>query len=932
MLGHMLQASPLWAGLGLSLLHFLWQGCLVALVLAALLGLAGERRAALRYALSCGALVMMAAFPLLTLAWVVPDSEQAAPAEAWVALSATPASPAVVPGTVEESLQATPAEVARGRIQAAAAGNRAELLRQQGRIALYRLAPWLSLGWFAGVGVMALRLFGGAWGVEILKRRRVEPVHPRWQEELTQLKRRMGIRRAVTLMGSSLVQVPMVVGWLRPVVLLPVSALTGIAPDQLRLLLAHELSHLQRRDHWFNLLQLLVETLLFYHPAVWWVSRKVREEREHCCDDVAVRFCASAVEYAQALAAMAQLRAQPVSLALSAGGGRLLARIQRLLEPQCDGLRSPQRGLVALAALVLTFGVAVAGHAALADGADGRLVQFPDDVSLGELYIRDAGGAYNPSIRAAGQGEGWRSYTEAYGPVEVPAGTELMLRVHPASVAGLPALANLGPDDLQRLDLTSCNVGDADLAHIKGLTGLRGLSLFGNGGVTDAGLAHLADMDSLVWLSLEQTAATCDAPALERLAALEYLDVYKTPLSDAGLSRICRLPALKSLGIESAMVSAAALASLGQLRTLEEANLELTNVDDSTLAALKDLPKLRYLSIARTHVTDEGVASLAALESLEVLDVRLTGVGDAGIEPLAKLPRLQQILAANSAVTPEALAALQQDVTGRAGDAPAPQASQQRSTNPEAPRVGIVMSHFTATGPHAIERPYGYEHQSSLVFAGVFAEYNYDVYAIVEPGTENEGDLPTVLSAANLVGKTINGADAAALKTLDCIFVKALVNCPDDVMKALVEAVRSGVGMVSMSTFGGITPGLEAEPVRLVIGTPEPEYIYGIDGECKLLNPHPILGSMKPGDTFAATMFSGYCAPQGLVNATPLFSPPEGAPEDFCPMYVHNLGFGRVVRLQWFDPLMPETPFNGPWELYTRAVNWAAKRPVDARW
>jgi beta-lactamase regulating signal transducer with metallopeptidase domain len=121
---------------------------------------------------------------------------------------------------------------------------------------------------------------------------------------------------------------------LRPVILLPASALTGLSPQQLEAIIAHELAHIRRHDYLINLLQTVVETLLFYHPAVWWVSRRIRQEREHCCDDLAVAVCGDALTYARALLEMEQLRAAGPQLAMAANGGSLMNRIQRLVGAQ----------------------------------------------------------------------------------------------------------------------------------------------------------------------------------------------------------------------------------------------------------------------------------------------------------------------------------------------------------------------------------------------------------------------------------------------------------------------------------------------------------------------------------------------------------------------------------------------------------------------
>src|SRR5437870_3197950 len=139
------------------------------------------------------------------------------------------------------------------------------------------------------------------------------PVSEAWRQALARLARQLRVSRPVRLLASALIEVPAVIGWWRPVILIPVSVLAGggLTPLQLDALLAHELAHVRRHDYLVNLLQAVVETLLFYHPAVWWVSARVREERERCCDDLAVAACGDVRVYATALLRMEQLRAAP---------------------------------------------------------------------------------------------------------------------------------------------------------------------------------------------------------------------------------------------------------------------------------------------------------------------------------------------------------------------------------------------------------------------------------------------------------------------------------------------------------------------------------------------------------------------------------------------------------------------------------------------
>jgi TonB family protein len=154
----------------------------------------------------------------------------------------------------------------------------------------------------------------------------------------------MGVRRRVRVLLSVMSDSPSVVGWLRPVILLPAATLAGLTPLQLEAILAHEIGHIRRHDYLVNILQMVVETMLFYHPAVWWTSKRIRLERELCCDDLAVQFSGNALRYARALTTLEKLRLRTPAIAMASTGGPLLYRIQRLVgvaPKECGGSRLP---------------------------------------------------------------------------------------------------------------------------------------------------------------------------------------------------------------------------------------------------------------------------------------------------------------------------------------------------------------------------------------------------------------------------------------------------------------------------------------------------------------------------------------------------------------------------------------------------------------
>jgi TonB family protein len=180
---------------------------------------------------------------------------------------------------------------------------------------------------------------------------------------------RLGIARHVAIVESAIVQVPAVVGWLRPAIVVPASAIAGLSPAQFEAILAHELAHVRRADYLVNGLQCVVETLLFYHPAVWWISRQIRIEREHCCDDVAAELCADRLGYARALVSLEELRAAPSSLVVAATGGDLLHRVRRLVDP--DRTATPRWSGGVCMTLILTAALVIVS------GASGQLQGTP---------------------------------------------------------------------------------------------------------------------------------------------------------------------------------------------------------------------------------------------------------------------------------------------------------------------------------------------------------------------------------------------------------------------------------------------------------------------------------------------------------------------------------------------------------------------------
>lgn len=321
-----LSANPAVQATAQALVHFLWQGALVGILTGWALTLLEKSKASVRYAVAAGALFLMAALPVATALRLVETAGDPVLAEA---------APRPAPEQASIAVQTGPSGATAAGTAPTFGGS---------------LLPWLFGSWLAGVALLSLyHLVGWRW-VRRLSRNG-EPVGETVAALARDLCRKMGIGRAVAVLESSAVSVPTVVGWLRPVVLVPASTLTGLSIRQLEAILAHELAHIRRHDYLINLLQTAVETLLFYHPAVWWVSAKVRRERENCCDDLAVAVCGDRLGYARALVDLEGLRSAP-RLALAASGGSLTDRVRRLVGAPGRRSRRPwAAGLLALALL-----------------------------------------------------------------------------------------------------------------------------------------------------------------------------------------------------------------------------------------------------------------------------------------------------------------------------------------------------------------------------------------------------------------------------------------------------------------------------------------------------------------------------------------------------------------------------------------------------
>jgi len=345
---------PLIQSLGWTLLHFLWQGAVIAAGYAAFRLLVPAERPEARYAAGLAALALIAMCPPLTLAIVYPK----------VVFSAANAVPTAIDAVVATAVASAPGADS---------------------FQLDWLLPYLVLSWVVGVAVMAWRAFR-QW--QTLERIAQECAKPSSELErmLASLERRFGFVRTVRVLVTSEIDTPTLIGWIKPVILIPTAVALGFPRQQVELILAHELGHLRRYDHLVNLAQAVIETLLFYHPAVHWISREVRNDREVCCDRLVLRLTKGEPrEYAATLASLEELRLLTPRVAIAATGGLLLDRVRRIIDVPAPRLAAPRPTLgltLLIAAAVLTAGISVMRPTrqdidAIAAGANALLERLP---------------------------------------------------------------------------------------------------------------------------------------------------------------------------------------------------------------------------------------------------------------------------------------------------------------------------------------------------------------------------------------------------------------------------------------------------------------------------------------------------------------------------------------------------------------------------
>ena len=336
--------SELVENLGITLVHSLWQIALVAFVLFSLLRITKKCSANFRYLISVFALVVSFVLPVVTFVYYAENQAT----NLFLKENYKPNYTEEINKDLrraENFPAATKAETqtagANGKNIYASIENLRNFFKDNFSAAL----PFIVALWFLGMLIFTFRLAGGVWQLHRYKTRDISAPNDVWQERFLYLCGRLKINQKVKLLQSYSIETPVVIGWLKPVILVPASVFLQISPKELETIITHELIHIRRFDAFVNFAQSIVEVLFFYHPCAWWISKVIRREREFAADEAVIEtFGTSPLIYANALANLEAVRLRAnrklTPLATAANGGNLMQRISKILQKNTEIKRS----------------------------------------------------------------------------------------------------------------------------------------------------------------------------------------------------------------------------------------------------------------------------------------------------------------------------------------------------------------------------------------------------------------------------------------------------------------------------------------------------------------------------------------------------------------------------------------------------------------
>ena len=343
--------------LGWMVVHSIWQATAIALLSGVLLVVLRQQTAHLRYRVAGIAMMTVLFMALVTFYYYYNDHSTDGSVSAMVvANSGEIASRASFQGTIRTEIPSNP-------IAGSVTGGTEPVSIETFRGYFDEHLPLIAAIWILGMAAFLLRLLGGLSYVYYLRGRMNFPVDPYWTEIMERMVEKTGLRKSIPVLESALTRSPLTIGHLKPLILFPIGIINRLSESEVEAILAHELAHILRRDYLFNILQSIVEALFYYHPAVWWLSNQLRNERESACDEKAIELCGDKINYAKALVTMQEMAFYPMTPALAFAGQRqsqFLKRMQRLFQQPHTQFNIMEKwiatSLVICSILALTFG------------------------------------------------------------------------------------------------------------------------------------------------------------------------------------------------------------------------------------------------------------------------------------------------------------------------------------------------------------------------------------------------------------------------------------------------------------------------------------------------------------------------------------------------------------------------------------------------
>lgn len=298
--------------LGRMIFHSFWQGAIIAFALGLVLFFSSKASARVRYVISVGSIILFVIVCAVTFSIEYQSSDN----------------------VISSSVNATSNVTVNSKffVNPISYSNSETTVWDSINTYFNQNLPLFVMLWLSGLFFFSLRFIGSVLYVQKIRTRGVNELDIEWFYRSREIGKKLGIKKFVSVFESINVKVPLAVGYIKPVILLPIGMISGLPYTQVEALIAHEFAHIKRYDFVINLIQTLVETIFFYHPAVWWISNQIREERENCCDDITVSVCGDSFAYSKALYNLLQIQHNNPGLALAASGkdNQLLRRIKRM--------------------------------------------------------------------------------------------------------------------------------------------------------------------------------------------------------------------------------------------------------------------------------------------------------------------------------------------------------------------------------------------------------------------------------------------------------------------------------------------------------------------------------------------------------------------------------------------------------------------------